>query len=120
MWFWWHTWKIYQDEKVEEVDEDLEESKEALNQGLSDLDYLKSKGLKEDQTAKTTTPRTKFLGQEREKKLFFTVKLEGLPYSTKKKDVKAFVGPNMGVKSIRVPRNIKGIAYVGFGTEEQR
>ena len=113
--------KQYQDEKVEEeVDEDLEESKEALNQGLSDLDYLKSKGLKEDQTAKTATPSTKFLGQEREKKLFFTVKLEGLPYSTKKKDVKAFVGPNMGVKSIRVPRNIKGIAYIGFGTEEQR
>merc|ERR1712129_523200 len=111
--------KQYQDEKVEEVVEDLEESKEALNQGLSDLDYLKSKGLEED-TAKTATPSTKFLGQEREKKLFFTVKLEGLPYSTKKKDVKAFVGPNMGVKSIRVPRNIKGIAYIGFGTEEQR
>ena len=60
--------KQYQDEKVEEeaVDENLEEGKEALNQGLSDLDYLKSKGLKED-TAKTTTPSTKFIGQEREK-----------------------------------------------------
>merc|ERR1712129_617328 len=81
--------KQYQDEKVEEVVEDLEESKEALNQGLSDLDYLKSKGLKED-TAKTATPSTKFLGQEREKKLFFTVKLEGLPYSTKKKRCQGF------------------------------
>ena len=55
-----------------------------------------------------------------EKKLFFTIKLEGLPYATKKKDIKAFIGPNMGVKSIRVPRNIKGIAFVGFATEDQR
>ena len=99
----------------ENVEEDLNESKEALNQGLSDLDYLKSKGLKKETVSKQSN-----LQDEKQKKLFYTIKLEGLPYSTKKKDVKAFVGQNMGVKSIRVPRNIKGIAFVGFGTEEQR
>ena len=56
----------------------------------------------------------------KEKKVFFTIKLEELPYATKKKDVKKFFGANCGIKSIRVPRNIKGIAYVGFGTEIER
>ena len=41
--------KNYQkDEQEEDATEDLEENKEALKEGLSDLDYLKSKGLKED------------------------------------------------------------------------
>ena len=108
--------KNYQDDQQdgeEDAVEDLDEDKEALKEGLSDLDYLKSKGLKEAIPSKTKQ-------QEKEKKLFYTVKLEGLPYATKKKDVKAFIGPNMGVKSIRVPRNIKGIAFVGFATQEQR
>ena len=108
--------KNYQEDEQEEVaTEDLEENKEALKEGLSDLDYLKSKGLKEDVSENA---KQKHLGKE--KKLFFTIKLEGLPYATKKKDIKAFIGSNMGVKSIRVPRNIKGIAFVGFATEDQR
>ena len=93
----------------------VEEVLEALKEGLSDLDYLKSKGMKEDVSENA---KQKHLGKE--KKLFFTIKLEGLPYATKKKDIKAFIGSNMGVKSIRVPRNIKGIAFVGFATEDQR
>merc|ERR1711997_662414 len=43
--------KNYQDDQQdgeEDAVEDLGEDKEALKEGLSDLDYLKSKGLKED------------------------------------------------------------------------
>merc|ERR1712083_1053982 len=40
--------KNYQDDQQEEdATDDLDENKEALKEGLSDLDYLKSKGLKE-------------------------------------------------------------------------
>lgn len=51
-------------------------------------------------------------------KKFFTVKVKGLGYNHKKKDIKIFF---KGIKpaSIRVPRKIKGIAYVGFKTEKQ-
>ena len=77
-------------------------------ENISDLEYLKSKGFNKDEP------------KEESKKVFFTVKLEGLPFNAKKKDVKKFIGSNMGVKSIRVPRHIKGIAYVGFATAKQR
>ena len=47
----------------------------------------------------------------------FTVKLQGLAYNHKKKDIKQFFRP-LKAKSIRVPAKIKGIAYVGFKTEQ--
>ena len=122
--------KAYEDEPEEEnvATEEIviEKNKEACESKLSDLDYLKTKGLKEDEnvqgkllqlSAETPQKLEKF---QRESKIFFTVKLENLPCTTKKKDVKKFFGPNTGIKSIRVPRNIKGIAYVGFSSESQR
>jgi len=96
----------YQDEANEDEDDSDQEGKVALDNKLSDLEYLKSKGFTD--------------GHKGDKKVFFTVKLEGLPFNAKKKDVKKFIGSNMGVKSIRVPRHIKGIAYVGFATEKER
>lgn len=48
---------------------------------------------------------------------FFTVKLRGLAYNHKKKDIKQFFRP-LKAKSIRVPPKIKGIAYIGFKTEQ--
>merc|ERR1712029_698925 len=64
------------------------------------------------------------MGNKKEKKKkeakneeYFTVKLSGLPYKAKKKDVKKFLQP-LKAKSIRVPRQIKGIAYAGFATEK--
>ncbi len=100
-----------QDQVDNQEDSEDEEGRNADDKKLSDLDYLKSKGLKKMEI-KDDVPK--------EKKIFFTVKLENLPCTVKKKDVKQFFGPNVGIKSIRVPRNIKGIAYVGFGTEQQR
>ena len=96
-------------------DDETDDEKEANDNKLSDLDYLKSKGLKAAGLKKEERAT-----KVKEHKLFYTIKLEGLPYTAKKKDVKKFIGPNMGVKSIRVPRNIKGIAFVGFATENQR
>lgn len=49
----------------------------------------------------------------------FTVKMSGLGCKHKKKDVKLFFRP-LKPKSIRIPRNIKGIVYLGFKTESQR
>ena len=101
----------YQDEANEGEDNDSErdqeEGKLALDNKLSDLEYLKSKGFTDG-------------NHQGDKKVFFTIKLEGLPFNAKKKDVKKFIGSNMGVKSIRVPRHIKGIAYVGFASEKER
>lgn len=46
----------------------------------------------------------------------FTVTVRGLGYNHMKKHIKRFFHP-LKAKSIRVPRKIKGIAYVGFKTE---
>jgi RNA recognition motif-containing protein len=43
----------------------------------------------------------------------------GLPYKVKKKELKSFFKP-LKLKSVRIPRNAKGFAYVGFGSEEDR
>lgn len=47
----------------------------------------------------------------------FTVKLRGLAYNHKKKDIKQFFSP-LKAKSIRISPKIKGIAYVGFKTPQ--
>lgn len=49
---------------------------------------------------------------------FFTVKLRGLAYNAKKKDVKLFFQP-LKPKSIRIPVKVKGIAYVCFKSEKE-
>ena len=49
-------------------------------------------------------------------KLF--LQLRNLPCTVKKKDIKQFFKPNTPF-SIRIPRQVKGIAYVGFKTEKQ-
>ncbi|XP_011167402.1 probable RNA-binding protein 19 isoform X1 [Solenopsis invicta] len=48
---------------------------------------------------------------------FYTVKMRGLAYKHMKKHIKQFFRP-IKPKSIRVPQKIKGIAYVGFKTEQ--
>ena len=97
---------------------------------MSDLDYLKSlsgqgddQGQKEDKSddegadEKTEVKKKEKKKKEAKNEDYFTVKLTGLPYKAKKKDVKKFLQP-LKAKSIRVPRQIKGIAYAGFGTEK--
>lgn len=45
------------------------------------------------------------------------MQLNNLPYNIRKKDIKEFFRQNIPF-SIRIPRNIKGIAFVGYKTEK--
>ncbi|KAI4470082.1 rna binding protein [Holotrichia oblita] len=63
-------------------------------------------------------PRQKMQKKVKEKINLYTLKLRNLPYKCKKKDIKHFFSPNIPF-SIRIPRNVKGIAYVGFKNEKQ-
>lgn len=97
-----------------EDDSDSDEGETIAKKNISDKEYmealkkksqgLKVKDIKETEKKKGTTK-------------FFTVKLNGLACNHKKKDIKIFF-KGMKPKSIRVPRKIKGIAYVGFKTEK--
>jgi len=88
----------------EEDGEDEEEEDEA--EKVSDLDYLKSKTVKKEKVKKDVE--------------LFTVKISGLPYKCKKKDIKVLFGPNLKPKSVRVPPKIRGIAFAGFATEKEQ
>lgn len=55
--------------------------------------------------------------EEKKQRDLYTVKLRELPYTTKKSDLKAFFHP-LSTASIRIPRKLKGFAYVTFKTEK--
>jgi len=110
------------DLKTHDVQENFEVSGEetvsdkvALKKGLSDLDYLKAKKAVSEGEKKETEENKK---EPKEKLNFFTVKLSGLPYKAKKKDVKQFLAP-LKPKSLRIPPKVKCIAYAGFATEKE-
>ena len=98
--------------KVEDQASDNEDDEEKVEQEettdpvkpISDIDYLKSK-------KKPKEPKPK--------KILFTVKLSGLPYQSKKKDLKSFFAP-LKPASLRLPPKIKGIAFVGFLSEKEQ
>lgn len=104
-------------DREEESEEKNETTKVELLKNMSDrgfMDLLKSnKSDKPEMSASKPTGEKKIGNKQ-----FFTVKLHGLGYNHKKKDVKAFFKP-LVPKSIRVPPKIKGIAYVGFANERQ-
>jgi multiple RNA-binding domain-containing protein 1 len=91
--------------KVDIIEEgDLEDGESKENNGLSDLDYIKSKTV--EKVKKSVD--------------LFTVKITGIPYKCKKKDIKMFFGPDLKPKSVRVPPKIRGIAFAGFATEKEQ
>ncbi|XP_030745137.1 probable RNA-binding protein 19 [Sitophilus oryzae] len=103
---------------------DLEEApKEKLaEKPISDMEYMKSlmKGSKVEDSSDETVekkPRQKMEKKIKEKVTLFTLKLKDLPYKIKKKDIREFFRPNVPF-SIRIPRQIHGIAFVGFKTEK--
>lgn len=109
------------DESSEDEDSENEldhavEDENLANKNISDKEYmelLKNKSKSEKTTAVTAdTPKTHGPNN------FFTVKLKGLGYNHKKKDIKIFF-KGIKPKSIRVPQKIKGIAFVGFKTLKQ-
>ena len=118
--------------KVDDTDnesangDENENSKVALDNKVSDLDYLKSLSasteIKDNESENKEKPesdeRTPKPTRQPKNETYFTVKLSGLPFKAKKKDVKTFFG-TLKPKSIRVPQKIKGIAYAGFATEKE-
>lgn len=100
------------DEKEEsEDDSEDEEKNKAANKPISDKEYF--------ETLKSKSEGDKKIKEKKKKEFtkLLTVKVRGLAYNHKKKDVKRFF-QGMKPKSIRVPPKIKGIAYVGFKTEK--
>ncbi|KAG7197053.1 hypothetical protein KM043_017582 [Ampulex compressa] len=93
-----------------------EETEKVADTVISDLEYMKV--LKKKQQG----PKEEKLKQQKSELQhgsvkFFTVKIRGLGYNHKKKHIKDFFKP-LKPASIRVPPKIKGIAYVGFKTEQ--
>ncbi|XP_019770787.1 probable RNA-binding protein 19 [Dendroctonus ponderosae] len=100
------------DQETEPAEELTEKIAEAP---VSDMEYMNllKKGIAK--VEKQLKPK-----DEKKKKNFqlFTLKLIDLPYSTKKKDIKAFFKSNIPF-SIRIPRQVKGIAFVGYKSEDK-
>lgn len=54
----------------------------------------------------------------KKKTMLFYVKVRGLPYKAKRKDVREFLRP-LHAKAIRIAVKVKCVAYVGFATEKE-
>lgn len=113
------------DDKESSSDDDDEEEKNQEEEGerqkiadkvISDLEYMEALK-KKDQNSETDKATESKSKPKRGPLKLFTVKLRGLTYNHKKKDIKQFFRP-LKIKSVRVPPKIKGIAYVGFKTEQ--
>ncbi|KAG5876064.1 hypothetical protein JTB14_004423 [Gonioctena quinquepunctata] len=97
----------------EDNEDQIQNDNKLANEQISDIDYMKLL-MKSDTERK---PRQKMEKKVKEKIKLFTVKLRDLPYNTKKKEIKDFFKP-IKCYSIRIPRNIHGIAYAGFKTDK--
>ncbi|XP_020299872.1 probable RNA-binding protein 19 [Pseudomyrmex gracilis] len=117
------TDKLKESEEEEEEKEEEEEEEESKSKSkkkiadkvISDLEYMealkkKEQNVKNEEKSKTSTKTPKH-------KQLFTVIVRGLGYKHVKKHIKQFFRP-IKAASIRIPPKIKGIAYVGFKTEQ--
>ncbi|XP_033112126.1 probable RNA-binding protein 19 [Anneissia japonica] len=119
---------IKQDEVTEPIIEEDMKNKVALKKGLSDLDYLKSKvkqtsmSSSEDsesedekernivsnhQTAIAKIPNKSKTKTSEPTGQVFTIKMRGVPFTSKEKDIKTFFAP-LAVSEVRIPKNSKG------------
>lgn len=102
--------------KVEEEEEEGDEEEEEgdSDEGPDDSEAVQ-KNVKQQvpQQAPQQKPKPKLPVQE----FSFTLKVKGLPYSCKKKQIKDFFKPAK-VASLRLPPRVKGIAYLGFKKEQ--
>ena len=93
-------------DKAVDGSKESDDDEENVEAPESDLAYLKSKKVAEVKSTKV-------------KKELHTVKLSGLPFKCKKKNLKEFFAP-LKPASLRLPPKIKGIAFVGFLTEKEQ
>ncbi|XP_026299384.1 probable RNA-binding protein 19 isoform X2 [Apis mellifera] len=98
----------------EEEEETKEKEQKIAHKVVSDLEYMEALKNKEKNVQKKVSNDNP--SKHGPLKLF-TVKLRGLAYNHKKKDIKQFFNP-LKAKSIRISPKIKGIAYVGFKTPQ--
>ncbi|XP_011866993.1 PREDICTED: probable RNA-binding protein 19 [Vollenhovia emeryi] len=96
------------DESADEEDESKKDAERVtLSSGKDEPEWLRQSKIKSlTKDASKYGPLT-----------FYTVKVRGLAYTHVKKHIKQLFRP-IKPKSIRVPPKIKGIAYVGFKTEQ--
>lgn len=99
-----------------ETEENKGKAEKIADKVISDLEYMAALKKKDGAKKDSNTKEKKI--SKHGPKTFFTVKIRGLAYNHKKKHIKQFFRP-LKAKSIRVPQKIKGIAYVGFKTEQQ-
>ncbi|XP_047030277.1 probable RNA-binding protein 19 [Helicoverpa zea] len=116
--------------KNEDVDSNKEkQEKKVANKPISDLEYMKMlmKKVGNPPSEKTTDDSTTANEQDQQPKKIrnrplFHVKIMGLPYKCKKKDIKEFFRPLVPF-SIRLPygkgKKVTGFCYVGFRTEKE-
>ncbi|GJQ68534.1 hypothetical protein Trydic_g17103 [Trypoxylus dichotomus] len=104
-----------EEEENDSGDSDIEKLEDKKNETtiMTDLEYMQM--LMKDTHSK---PRQKMEKKVKEKMDLFTLKLKNLPCKCRKRDIKHFFRPNVPF-SIRIPRNIRGIAFVGFKDEKQ-
>ncbi|XP_029676364.1 probable RNA-binding protein 19 [Formica exsecta] len=102
--------------KDKKEDEKNKEEEKIANKVISDLEYIEA--LKKKQQNVKSEEKSVINNVPKHGPItFFTVKLRGLAYKHVKKHIKQFFRP-IKVASIRIPPKIKGIAYVGFKTEQ--
>ena len=139
-------WLFFVEEPETDTDEYVTGSNEASNISLSDMDYLKKKVTSREEsgknevveevektnTRKNVTTRTECKTtqvadgddprlEDFERKSEFTVKLRGLPFHVKKKDIMEFLSP-LKIVDIRMTKDKKnrpsGRAYVDLESKE--
>ncbi|XP_077267436.1 putative RNA-binding protein 19 [Temnothorax americanus] len=98
----------FDDESEDEDDDKSKKNTEKVthSSGKDEPNWLRQSGIKLTKDVPKYGPLT-----------FYTVKMRGLAYKHMKKHIKQFFRP-IKPKSIRIPPKIKGIAYVGFKTEQ--
>ncbi|CAH0585622.1 unnamed protein product [Chrysodeixis includens] len=121
--------------KVEDSNKDQEkqvkkkQDKKVANKNISDLEYMKLLMRKVgNSTGENITEESEEKPEEEQqpKKIrnrpLFHVKITGLPYKCKKKDIKEFFRPLVPY-SIRLPfgkgKKVTGFCYIGFRTEKE-
>lgn len=63
-------------------------------------------------------PKTEKVRKQIQKNTLYTLKIRGIAFKHKKKDIKQFFSATKP-KSVRLCPKVKGIAYVGFNTEKE-
>ncbi|KAJ2949187.1 hypothetical protein O0L34_g6129 [Tuta absoluta] len=122
-----------EDNKSNEHEENKKDEKVA-NKQISDLEYMKILMKKVDKNTMKPATEVNVDAEEEPKEKeeakpkkvrhreLFTVKITGLPFKCKKKDIKEFFRPLVPY-SIRLPmgkeRKLSGFCYVGFRTEQE-